>query len=109
MPVSWICLQRLQDFKWSRTKEKGKEGFIMETGKRRQIAVYVKEMLSKGWESVTGRALQKENGIDGILVTVGLCIIALLLCVVMKDSLKVFIETIVSSLTTEAQNILTGV
>ena len=109
MPVSWICLQRLQDFKWSRTKEKGKEGFMMETGKRRQIAVYVKEMLSKGWERVTGRALQKENGIDGILVTVGLCIIALLLCVIMKDSLKVFIETIVSSLTTEAQNILTGV
>lgn len=109
MPASWICLQRLQDFKWSRTKEKGKEGFMMETGKRRQIAVYVGRMVSKGWERITGKALQKENGIDGILVTVGLCIIALLLCVVMKDSLKVFIETIVSSLTTEAQNILTGV
>ena len=55
------------------------------------------------------KALKKEQGIDGILVTVGLCIIALLLCVVMKDSLKAFIETIVQAMTTEAQNILTGV
>lgn len=51
----------------------------------------------------------QEPGIDGILVTVGLCVIALLLCVVMKDSLKVFIETIVGAMTTEAQKILTGV
>lgn len=53
-------------------------------------------------------AMKKEPGIDGILVTVGLCIIALLLCVVMKDSLQTFIETIVSTMTTEANNILTG-
>jgi len=53
--------------------------------------------------------LEQEPGIDGILVTVGLCIIALILCVVMKDSLKVFIETIVGAMTTEAQKILTGV
>lgn len=52
---------------------------------------------------------RQEPGIDGILVTVGLCVIALLLCVVMKDSLKVFIETIVGAMTTEAQKILTGV
>lgn len=55
------------------------------------------------------RGMEKEPGIDGILVTVGLCIIALLLCVVMKDSLKAFIETLVSAMTTEAQKILTGV
>ena len=54
-------------------------------------------------------AMKKEPGIDGILVTVGLCIIALLLCVVMKDSLQSFIETIVNAMTSEAQNILTGV
>lgn len=53
--------------------------------------------------------MRTEPGIDGILVTVGLCIIALLLCVVMKDSLQTFIETIVGAMTTEAQNILTGV
>ena len=52
--------------------------------------------------------MKKEPGIDGILVTVGLCIIALLLCVVMKDSLQAFIETIVSTMTSEANNILTG-
>ncbi|MCM1065044.1 MAG: hypothetical protein NC420_11365 [Eubacterium sp.] len=52
---------------------------------------------------------RQEPGIDGILVTVGLCVIALLLCVVMKDSLKVFIETIVGAMTTEAKNILSGV
>lgn len=53
--------------------------------------------------------MKKEPGIDGILVTVGLCIIALLLCVVMKDSLQTFIETIVNAMTSEARDILTGV
>lgn len=55
------------------------------------------------------KGMEKRPGIDGILVTVGLCIIALLLCVVMKDSLQSFIETIVTAMTTEAQKILTGV
>lgn len=53
--------------------------------------------------------MEKQAGIDGILVTVGLCIIALLLCVVMKDSMTRFIETIVTSMTSEAQKILSGV
>lgn len=57
------------------------------------------------WES----AIRKEPGIDGILVTVGLCIIALLLCVVMKDSLTAFIKTLVEAMTAKAQEILTGV
>lgn len=52
--------------------------------------------------------MKKEEGIDGILVTVGLCIIALLLCVVMKESLAGFIQTIVGAMTKQAQNILTG-
>ncbi len=55
------------------------------------------------------RAMKKEPGIDGILVTVGLCIIALLLCVVMKDSLTAFIRTLVDAMTAKAQQILTGV
>lgn len=55
------------------------------------------------------RGMRKEPGIDGILVTVGLCIIALLLCVVMKESLAGFITTIVDALTEEAEKILTGV
>lgn len=63
------------------------------------------ERVKKMWKS----GLKKDAGIDGILVTVGLCIIALLLCVVMKDSLATFINTIVTALTTEAQKILTGV
>lgn len=55
------------------------------------------------------RAMKKEAGIDGILVTVGLCIIALLLCVVMKNSMSGFIQTIITAMTTEAQKILSGV
>ena len=55
------------------------------------------------------RVLKTDEGIDGILVTVGLCIIALLLCVVMKDSLQKFIESIMEALTREANKILTGV
>lgn len=48
----------------------------------------------------------KSSGIDGLLVTVGLCIIALLLCVVMKDKLEIFIGTIVDALTKKATGIL---
>lgn len=66
-----------------------------------------------GWDGMLGaiadKGMETEPGIDGILVTVGLCIIALLLCVVMKDSLQTFIETLVTAMTTEAQKILTGV
>lgn len=50
----------------------------------------------------------KEAGIDGILVTIGLCIIALVLCVVMKDSLSGFIESITNSMTNKAEGILAG-
>lgn len=65
--------------------------------------------MERGIQRIVQLGCRQEPGIDGILVTVGLCVIALLLCVVMKDSLKVFIETIVGAMTTEAQNILTGV
>ncbi len=58
---------------------------------------------------VKEHAMRREQGIDGILVTVGLCIIALLLCVVMKDSLTTFIQTIVTAMQTKAADILTGV
>lgn len=64
----------------------------------KEIMNYVKRM-----------AMTKEAGIDGILVTVGLCIIALLLCVVMKDSLAGFIQTIVTAMQEKANAILTGV
>ena len=57
----------------------------------------------KNWKNIL---LKKSSGIDGILVTAGLCIIALLLCVVLKDSLTTFITTIVQSLTTKATSLL---
>lgn len=60
------------------------------------------------FHKILERGMQKESGIDGILVTVGLCIIALLLCVVMKDSLGGFIETIVQAMTDKASTILNG-
>ena len=42
------------------------------------------------------------------LLFLGILLCALLLCVVMKDSLQTFIETIVSAMTSEARDILTG-
>ena len=73
----------------------------------------MKNQWMRKWEqirkTVKEHALRKEPGIDGILVTVGLCIIALLLCVVMKDSLAAFIQTIVTAMQTKAADILTGV
>lgn len=65
--------------------------------------------LQRIWGKVKEHALRQEKGIDVILVTVGLCIIALLLCVVMKDSLTTFIQTIVTAMQTKAADILTGV
>jgi hypothetical protein len=66
-------------------------------------------LLKKLGRRIRLEAVKKEDGIDGILVTVGLCIIALVLCVVMKDSLSVFIKTLVNAMTTEATKILSGV
>ncbi len=69
----------------------------------------IKMLMNVVAEKVFRKGMKREPGIDGILVTVGLCIIALLLCVVMKDSLQAFIENIVEGLTREANKILTGV
>lgn len=56
-----------------------------------------------------GRFLtHKSAGVDGILVTVGLCVIALGLCVLFKDQLSTFITTIVQEMTTKAKGILAG-
>ncbi len=52
--------------------------------------------------------MNKEKGIDGILVTIGLCIIALVLCVVMKDALAGLITNITDSMSTKAEEILSG-
>ncbi len=57
-------------------------------------------------EKLTGYMITKSSGIDGLLVTVGLCIIALVLCVVMKDSLTTFITSIVTSMQNKAIGIL---
>lgn len=67
-------------------------------------------MKKRNWagQKVKNFLLRKDPAIDGILVTVGLCIIALLLCVVMKDSLTSFIQTIVTSMTGKANAILNG-
>jgi len=64
--------------------------------------------MKKIFSEMKAKLLKKEKGIDGILVTIGLCIIALVLCVVMKDSLSTFINSITSSMTEKAQDILTG-
>ena len=67
-----------------------------------------REALARRAVAVTERGMATDPGIDGILVTVGLCIIALLLCVVMKNSLSEFIKSIVASMTKEATSILSG-
>lgn len=52
--------------------------------------------------------LRKEAGVDGILVTVGLCVIALVLCVVMKESMTTFITTMVAQMSSKAATILSA-
>lgn len=75
----------------------------------KKIEERIKESAREVGRGFRKMLFRREPGIDGILVSVGLCIIALLLCVVMKDSLVTFIETIVGALQTKATSILTGV
>ena len=67
--------------------------------KQEEKTMKMKEMVRKVFK-------HESRGIDGLLVTLGLCIVAILLCVIMKDSLSTFITTIISSLTTKAQGML---
>lgn len=76
--------------------------FIVGTRGKKEADI-VKESWKKRLQHVMAG---KSSGIDGLLVTVGLCIIALLLCVVMKDKLEIFIGTIVDALTAKATGIL---
>lgn len=63
-------------------------------------------MMRRIREKLVSYMIAKSSGIDGLLVTVGLCIIALVLCVVMKDSLTTFITSIVTSMQNKAIGIL---
>lgn len=67
--------------------------------RRMKLRKKITALLEKG-------VCQKNPGIDGILVTVGLCIIALVLCVLMKDKLAIFITTIVTQMTEKASGVL---
>ena len=99
MPVSVICLMRHYIFNYSAEIQQ-KEG----KGKM----IKLKKGVNKFFGRMIEKAMNKEPGIDGILVTVGLCIIALLLCVVMKGSMSDFITSIVGQLTQKAGSILSG-
>ncbi len=70
------------------------------------LFVSAKMAAMRAGEKVKTALTKKSLGIDGILVTVGLCIIALVLIVVMKDQLAEYITTLVSSMTNKSQNIL---
>ena len=70
------------------------------------MKIKIVEMKLKAMDLAQKVICRKREGIDGILVTVGLSLIALVLCVVMKDSLSTFIQTIVTSLTNKATGIL---
>lgn len=78
----------------------------MRNGKNQTRQHEKREARYTGSERLRRMLVGKSSGIDGILVTVGLCIIALLLCVVMKDKLEIFIGTVVDSLTQKAIQIL---
>lgn len=63
--------------------------------------------MSKVKES-TKRWFQRKNkgGISAVVATVGLCVIVLLLCVVLEDSLSTFVTDVVAAITTKAKTIL---
>lgn len=96
-----------------RTNRNKEQVFAWMEGKRmreKMMRLHCRVQLAgyKVWSKISQKAVEADPGIDGILVTVGLCIIALLLCVVMKNSLTDFIQSIVTSMTKEASDILKG-
>lgn len=74
----------------------------------KEFFMNIKKATCEAGRRVAEKALKKEWGVDGILVTVGLCIIALLLCAVMKKSLVEFIGMLVQAMNDKAQQILAG-
>lgn len=50
--------------------------------------------------------LKKHSGASDLVATIGLCIIVLVICVVLKDQLSNLVTTIVQGITTKAQGIL---
>ncbi len=50
--------------------------------------------------------MRKSKGIDGVIVVVGLCIIALVIIFVLKDQLAEFVKGIVNNMNGKATNVL---
>lgn len=63
-------------------------------------------MIGRGKEKIKKRFLCRRQGIDGILVAIGLCVIGLVLCVILKDPLTDLINTIVTEMTNYAKGVL---
>ncbi len=72
----------------------------------RRLTNYKERICNKVDEKCISFLIAKNSGIDGLLVTVGLCIIALVLCLVMKTSLSDFITKIVGQMQEKALGIL---
>jgi hypothetical protein len=68
----------------------------------------MKNFMNNMMNNVKKIFMNKEDGIDGILVTIGLCVIALVLCVVMKDALITLIQDVTSAMSVKAQQILSS-
>lgn len=72
----------------------------------KKFAAVGEKIMRRAGETKRRILTHKSEGVDGILVTVGLCIVALLLIVVMKDQLADFVTTLFGNMTTKAQGIL---
>lgn len=57
-------------------------------------------------EGIGGFMRKKFAGVDGILVTIFLCVIAIVLCIIFRDQIKAFIESVMDSLLKKSESIL---
>lgn len=71
-------------------------------------AMKLQSKMEQAKQGIRNVLCHKSDGIDGIMVTVGLCIIALVICVLMKDQLGNFVKTIVSDMTSKGQDMLSS-
>lgn len=50
--------------------------------------------------------LRKHKGVDGIIVCLFLCVIAVVLCAIFKDQIGAFMKTVMTALTGKAESII---
>lgn len=66
------------------------------------------QIMKNGFNSLKEKAasLKKHKGVDGIIVVLFLCVIAVVLCAVFKNQISTFMTGVMNQLTDKAKSII---